>query len=887
MSSSDAKLAYLLDLGFDLDKCLTALNLYDDLQEASNWLLTTQTEDNLPTIMEKAQSNQPLLSPPPSTSTVGLSNDTSYQDQQELDRQRVASAKRTTEILKQKRLDQEARRRILSDIREDRAYAKQLKPPSSAAPKHQEASAAPADTTTHSIAEDIEQTTLSHIQQELRKQKQLDRVAKQKVLDDIKRDRMEKQQKNQSSSSSSSSTEPVTQVENARVNSSSDRVKPPPPSSALIQFKLSNGSTVRHSFDGTDLLDSLYRFVRDQEATNGLAVGTNEPITLASAFPRRLFGPEEKNLSVQEAGFIPNVSLNVGRITPPGTGPSAMETAPPQQQQEEEDVEMQHDTDEDEDSDDDDDDDDEHFIRQPVVDPHRSRRRRITDRSPFARQNRVTNPNWSWGQPGHRLGDDTVASPPSATDNNPADEQEDTSRRQNMLTAIEQRAAQKDSMDSTTTTQLKKINRNIKPLKETCASQVAAILSSSSKDTQRLLKGLVYISPNLANVLLSQLMATRKLDRLSISRLIRHCYLQQVSLDSYVYSTDSLLEELSNATTLTKLVLHGCDLITDAGIKQLESLRYLEYLDVSNCKITDKGLKSITELPSLVYLNMAKTHITDTGLQWFTTHTRCHPFLATLILSGCKAIQSPATFASLQDFSALTHVALDGTGIGKQQRAPMKHMNKGLETLEVGNTALTDDDLVQLFPNREHELDDILIRFTGIPLRHLDLTGFLNITDAGVQHIGQMKHLNYLSLTGTKVTDDGLLQLQELHELEKLYLDQTNVSDRGLLALKGLTKLTTLCLGRTRVSNAGLITMGNVEETRYASQLRTLNLQNCQGVSDEGVKALTTMSNLTNLNLDHTEVSLQCGNYLKDLTLLKPMRLQGIHKDLDDSMIVD
>jgi hypothetical protein len=53
-------------------------------------------------------------------------------------------------------------------------------------------------------------------------------------------------------------------------------------------------------------------------------------------------------------------------------------------------------------------------------------------------------------------------------------------------------------------------------------------------------------------------------------------------------------------------------------------------------------------------------------------------------------------FLFFLDFSALAHVALDGTGIGKQQRAPMKHMNKGLETLEVGNTALTDDDLVQL-----------------------------------------------------------------------------------------------------------------------------------------------------------------------------------------------
>lgn len=55
-------------------------------------------------------------------------------------------------------------------------------------------------------------------------------------------------------------------------------------------------------------------------------------------------------------------------------------------------------------------------------------------------------------------------------------------------------------------------------------------------------------------------------------------YLQQVSLDSYVYATDSLLEELSNATTLTKLVLHGCDLITDAGIKHLES-KYSVHFD--------------------------------------------------------------------------------------------------------------------------------------------------------------------------------------------------------------------------------------------------------------------------------------------------------------------
>lgn len=144
----------------------------------------------------------------------------------------MASAKRATEILKQKRLDEEARRRVLSEIKEDRAYAKQLKPRSSADPKQQEIP----NTATHSIADDIEQTTLSHIQQELRKQKKLDWAAKQKVLDDIKRDRVDKQQKKQSSSSSSFSTERgMESVTPARLDSSGDGVKPTLRSSALIQ----------------------------------------------------------------------------------------------------------------------------------------------------------------------------------------------------------------------------------------------------------------------------------------------------------------------------------------------------------------------------------------------------------------------------------------------------------------------------------------------------------------------------------------------------------------------------------------------------------------------------------------------------------------------------
>ena len=52
-----------------------------------------------------------------------------------------------------------------------------------------------------------------------------------------------------------------------------------------------------------------------------------------------------------------------------------------------------------------------------------------------------------------------------------------------------------------------------------------------------------------------------------------HSYLQNVILDSYVYATDSLLQELSlshSSSTMVKLSLKGCDVITDSGICCLE-----------------------------------------------------------------------------------------------------------------------------------------------------------------------------------------------------------------------------------------------------------------------------------------------------------------------------
>jgi len=125
--------------------------------------------------------------------------------------------------------------------------------------------------------------------------------------------------------------------------------------------------------------------------------------------------------------------------------------------------------------------------------------------------------------------------------------------------------------------------------------------------------------------------------------------------------------------------------------------------------------------------------------------------------------------------------------------------------------------------------DAWLEHLDGLPhLQQLNLMG-TPVSDAGVQHVERLGELRVLSLDSTQVTDAGLDRLRGLGQLQLLLLCNTKITDAGLMRLKGLRQLQSLWLYGTSVTDAGL------EHLKELSHLQHLELSRTQ-VTDEGVK---------------------------------------------------
>lgn len=161
-------------------------------------------------------------------------------------------------------------------------------------------------------------------------------------------------------------------------------------------------------------------------------------------------------------------------------------------------------------------------------------------------------------------------------------------------------------------------------------------------------------------------------------------------------------------------------------------------------------------------------------------------------------------------------------------------------------------------------------------LRRLELR-CCDLTDASLQHLSNLKKLDVLDFSGTKITGSGLRALRNHSSLVTIYLEEGYVEEVGMLVtdealehLGTISHLKTLTLVGKEITDAGVAHLQNLKELDFLSignssitakafedlvklpKLTTLYVKG-NTFGDEAISTLSKFRNLASLNLIDTD----------------------------------
>lgn len=185
------------------------------------------------------------------------------------------------------------------------------------------------------------------------------------------------------------------------------------------------------------------------------------------------------------------------------------------------------------------------------------------------------------------------------------------------------------------------------------------------------------------------------------------------------------LRPLNGQLELLAVDLELCDGIDDAACEvlgQWKSLRSLVFKKSGFEKrsITDAGLKQLQSLSDLEVLNLYGNHVTDAGLISLQSHLKLRDVNLSLMAITDAGLQHLKPLAQLERLEVLYSEGFAG-------------------------------------PKLTDGLSDPLAGLPG--LKSLNLTG-ARLTDAGLERLHGLKNLTHLQLVRTRVTDAGVTKIQ-------------------------------------------------------------------------------------------------------------------------------
>merc|ERR1711962_1794700 len=148
---------------------------------------------------------------------------------------------------------------------------------------------------------DYEYEEMKRIAEARRKEKLEEKRLRQKIKDDIAKDRAAQKQQKQASPEKTSSPAPTP------ASSSQTPVAKKEYTECRLQIRLTNGSALASSFSPDTTLFAVHEYIADKR-TDGDA-----PFTISTTFPRKIFGDADMLKSLKDLGLMPSAVLVVGR----------------------------------------------------------------------------------------------------------------------------------------------------------------------------------------------------------------------------------------------------------------------------------------------------------------------------------------------------------------------------------------------------------------------------------------------------------------------------------------------------------------------------------------------------------------------------------------------
>lgn len=260
----------------------------------------------------------------------------------------------------------------------------------------------------------------------------------------------------------------------------------------------------------------------------------------------------------------------------------------------------------------------------------------------------------------------------------------------------------------------------------------------------------------------------------------------------------SVQRQVESNLDATKLYLEHHE-ITDRGMVQLSRLTRLTQLSLAHTRISDRGLRYLVNLP-LTELNVSDTNITEEGLR------------------------------EINKITSLCYLNLCETSIGNNALPYLRDL-KNLNDLHLAATSVTDSGLQELVDHHQPIWKLVLIN--------------TNITDVGLKKLAKLENLSNLYLDGTAITAGGLKAFEHHKALRKLSVPNCKINDDDVAKIVNIRPdLLMLNLSRTNVTDECFNQLSKLKS------LKALTINNCSGVTNEGLAAFRAKMPAVNVTRD-------------------------------------